>query len=698
MKKQNYFWMAPLALAMVACNDDVIEDSVINRDSAPVREESTSVLADDVKVYPLLYNNFKNVNDVEILSADTTSMQVSSALLDAMQVDLEPGNVISVWTSPDDIPFMRRVQEVSKQGSSYRLYTSGVGLDEVLKEAHLEFDSDVYTNADEMPRNLDGTINDRFYLSEHDGVYHPVALWYHTREEDSMLRHQKRLMTRAGVSSADEDVLSLGYDRDRTVIVEQMGRTRASIDMGVNFKAEVKPMTRPIVVDEDTIATIGLQKANFEFKGGLHARLDCSFWNGVERFEVGPYYSLNGEVKAGVSMKSQLFKVKKEYTIAECQGFTSCFWVGPVPIVVNFTPSLVFSAELKGTAQGAIGAEFKFSGSHHTYACYDYRRDWYIDEGGEDFNYQVTPYAGGTFALDFQTGVYAKAAISLYGIAGPTISVGPSLKAKAEAKIDLVKAEADAKVSASMCLGGKVGAELKIWDWNLGKWECPFTLLEKELYSQSFNYKEWLEQIDKASEIVPAGKATDDWEAAKAEVEKEARYHEDMEEIFADSKTLQRFIYFMSPEFANNTDRWFIDKKEFVEDWQEIKDQHRTFYNWNLEFALWKCKTLEDFEMMQQICEHIDRDAQAKKEMLSKVSKAKVNQAFTFSVVDGVMSIVDALQKYAGVTDSAVVEDWENIRAERTKRIDFVRHYGGNIAEEQNRDYFTPWYSTFCGN
>ena len=159
MKK--YFAAAAMTtLALAACNDEMIDEIADNNNNnnVPACADNSAVLADDVKVYPLLYTNFQNAHDVEITAADTSSMVVKSALLDAMQVELEPGNVISVWTAPEDIPFMRRIEAISKEGGNLRLHTRNVGLDEVLKEAHLEFDSQVYTNADELPRLADGTI------------------------------------------------------------------------------------------------------------------------------------------------------------------------------------------------------------------------------------------------------------------------------------------------------------------------------------------------------------------------------------------------------------------------------------------------------------------------------------------------------------------------------------------------------------
>lgn len=694
MKK--YFAAAAMTtLALAACNDEMIDEIADNNNNnnVPACADNSAVLADDVKVYPLLYTNFQNAHDVEITAADTSSMVVKSALLDAMQVELEPGNVISVWTAPEDIPFMRRIEAISKEGGNLRLHTRNVGLDEVLKEAHLEFDSQVYTNADELPRLADGTINDRFYLSEHDGVYHPTALWYHTQQEDARLRG--RMLTRG---AADEEVLALGYDRERTLIVEDMGQTRGSLDLGVNFKAEVSNMTRPIVVAEDTIASIGLQKAKFAFNGGLHARLDCSFWNGIERFEVGPYYSIEGNLKAGISMKSDLFDLKKEYTIAECQGFTSCFWVGPVPVVVSFTPSLVFNAELSGSAKGAIGAEVSFKGSHHTYACYERNDGWYLDEGGEDFHYDVKPYAGGSLGVEFQTGLYAKAAVSLYGVAGPTVSAGPYFKAAAEASVDYVKGDIAAKVSASVGLGGKVGAKLSIWRWSLAKWEMPFNLLEKEILNKTFSLEEWLKEIEAANEIMPTGDA-EEWEAAKAEAEKEQRYQDDLDDIIGNhEQALRRFVKFMDPNYEFLPyEGWFDGHHDVIADWQVIKEQHVTFYDWELEFALWESEVKGNAELMQQISEHIAQNVQKKMELLEKVTLAQVKAVFNKCIYSDGFTITEALQAHRIPTDPVIVKDLENIRAEREKHLEYgVRT--NTLNQEDNRDYHTPWFQAFGKN
>lgn len=694
--RKNLFWLASVALALVACNDDAIDETADNKSNEPTNEEASGAeLADDLKVYPLLYNNYISDDDVEITASDTSSIVVKNELLDALKVKLESGDVISVWTSRNDIPFMRRVVEVNKEGSNVRLHTENIGLDEVLKEAHLEFDSQIYTNLDETPRNADGTINDRFYLSENDGVYHPTALWYHSEEEDARLRGET--LTRAAAD--DGDVLKLGYDNERTIIVEDLGPTRGSVDLGVKFSATVTNLTRPIVLDNDTIAKIGLQNAKFAFSGGLHARLDCSLWNGVERFEVGPYYSIEGNLKAGISMSSDLFKLKEEYTIAECQGFTSCFWVGPVPVVVSFTPSLMFGAELNGKATGSIGANVTFKGSHHTYACYDYRDGWHLDEGGEDFTYSVDPYAGGSLSVEFQTGLYAKAAVSLYGVAGPTLSAGPYFKASAEASVDQIKSDIAAKVTASVGLGGAVGAQLKVWSWSLAKWEVNFNLLEKKILDKSFSLQEWLKEIEKASEIMPTGDASEDWEAKQAEVEKEQRYQDDLDNIIGDNeKALKRFIHYMDPAFGYYTEEtWYADHSDVVADWKQIKEQGHTFYNWNMEFALWECMVTENTEMMQSISEHIAKDTETKMGILKDVLPAKIRIAFEHAVIGCDMEVVQALENFGIPTEQALVEDLQNIRDERQKHLEYGR-MTGTYNQEMQRDYFTPWYQTFVPN
>ena len=61
----------------------------------------------------LNYFDFINPDDVEILNADTTLIRVSQAYLDKIKTKINKNDVLSIWTSIDTPPFIRKVLSVS---------------------------------------------------------------------------------------------------------------------------------------------------------------------------------------------------------------------------------------------------------------------------------------------------------------------------------------------------------------------------------------------------------------------------------------------------------------------------------------------------------------------------------------------------------------------------------------------------------
>ena len=474
----------------VGCNDDKMVQNHAEQDI--VKKENIKganyELADGMEVYQLLYTNFVTPNDVT-LSPDTCTVTVNSALLAKMGVTLKAGNVISVWASRNTLPFMRRVKDVKLTGDTYTLQTEYIGIEDVLKNSSLVFDSKLYVNDGVESRCADGTINSERYQSAEDGVIHPSAVFYYTREQSAMLRNDDAATSQMSRAAAP----SMEFDPEQVVIVDELDASRVAFDLGIDISEKLEPIKYSIVNKGDTIGSIGFQELNVNFKGGLHTRLDIS-WFKVKKFEIGPYYSLEGSISPELEFHCDFIKDEFTDDILELKGFTNVFWVGPVPVSISFVPSLVWGAEFKGTVTGRIGAEINFSGNHHDYAVYERGKGWRSDEGGDPFKIKVEPKAEGEIKLESKVGIYLQGAAKLYGVAGPKIAVGPYFSSVAAMSGNLATQNVKGKLSMDIGLGGKIGAEVKIWKWELGSWESEFNIMNLNIIDKNFDLQEWLKE------------------------------------------------------------------------------------------------------------------------------------------------------------------------------------------------------------
>ncbi|MCF0193117.1 MAG: hypothetical protein HUK05_06865, partial [Prevotella sp.] len=464
MKRFNVFLLAVIATIFVSCADD--NDAIFeNNGFAPthvgqracVKGENYE-LADGIEVVQLLYDNFDAPNDVTIESADSTSIQVKASLLNKMKAKIKPGNVVSIWNTRNAPPFMRRVTDIKQDGDSYALTTEDIGIEDVLKNAQLELDSHVYCDSNSRSRCADGTINNDFYTEDND-VIHPCGIWVRNKEANSR---------RGGTD--------MMYDTSKTIIVDELQGSRFGADLGISIAGTYNDLMFPLKFMGKKGGSLGIKEVNVKFRGGIHAELDIS-WFKVDKFSVGPYYSLEGNLRPLLSFSGDI--VKKEFTekIADFPGYDITFWVGPVPVLIAFEPSLVFGAKLEGTVQGHFGADISFKGNHHIYAVYKRDKGWDKDCDGKPFECEVEPQLGGEIKLESKMGVYIQGAVKLYKVAGPKIAFGPYVKFEAGMEKNFATDNATANVKLGMGLGGTIGAEVNIWKWKLGEWKTDFDLL-----------------------------------------------------------------------------------------------------------------------------------------------------------------------------------------------------------------------------
>ena len=189
------------------------------------------------------------------------------------------------------------------------------------------------------------------------------------------------------------------------------------------------------------------------------------------------YFAMNPNLTVGFSKKVSLPKDKQRVNLCKVSGIGVTFFIGIVPVHIDFDPSvyLKFTAELEGSAK--IGIDYNFATQFR--AGVKYNNGWSGISNGEIVKNEfslIKPNVG----LDAKAGVGLMLGVDVIidKIAGPSIALGPQVNAKANLTYSYWKdgGEWDFKAKATAGVAGEVGAKIKVFGYELADWKCPFEL------------------------------------------------------------------------------------------------------------------------------------------------------------------------------------------------------------------------------
>ena len=101
--------MAMAMVVMSACKDD----------DSPVLEPKP----EDLTPFAMTYIDFITPNDVQILSADTTRISVSSAYAKKMGIKFFKDRAVTIWRTIGTIPFIRIITDAQESNGEIILTT-----------------------------------------------------------------------------------------------------------------------------------------------------------------------------------------------------------------------------------------------------------------------------------------------------------------------------------------------------------------------------------------------------------------------------------------------------------------------------------------------------------------------------------------------------------------------------------------------
>jgi len=491
---------AAATVSFTACSDDVIENE--KQGAATVKASETDRLLEPIG---LMYTDFINENDVTILNNDTTEICISKAYADKMGIANFVNHPMGIWDKKENAAYLRRATEQRLVGDRYILKVKRSTLAEVIGGRNITLNTGLYYNpqgattraaATGMPEEAGKYIDE-------ENIIHPAAITINSLPGDDMTRGAMGGYATYTVeelfNGADDGTtrwfLKDLYNYAKKKVVEGVtyvvNKTEYTID-GKKQKYEVMHHKSELKKDmkfecgptpADTI-NVNFQcpiEFDIDYTLEVHAKGDItSVWiprlSYLETYFDG-YFAVNPELTVGFSKDISLPKDKQRVNLAKLGGIGFTFFIGYVPVHIDFDPSLYLklNASLEGNAH--VGLNYDFAAKFRAGVKYDGNWNGIADGDIEKNSFDVVKP---TVELEAKAGIGLMLGVDVIidKMAGPTLSMGPQVKA--EAKLSYTRwqgnGEWDFKAKAVAGCGGEFGAKLKVFGYELAEWKTPFDL------------------------------------------------------------------------------------------------------------------------------------------------------------------------------------------------------------------------------
>lgn len=529
------------AVSFTACSDE------LDNSANDVAESSRVAGANDELLNPLglVYTDFINSNDVQILNDDTTMISVSKAYADKMGINNFVNHPMGIWQSLNEAAYLRRATSQRLSGDRYILNVVPSALGEIIQDGELKVNTALYVDPSKQvsTRAAGGDARGAQYVDD-NGVIHPAAITLNLGEGAAT-----RGAGNGNVTFTPEDLL--GHQTRNAVedffteLIRGVGQSIVHGDpgCGVTFSTggacdlfTFSPtINRDFKIEcgkesGDTI-TLGV-KCPTEFTLGYRMNMYVVN-NKVKNFETAltGSFAFKPQLTVGSSKKLEIPEDKSSFKLTDLPGAAFTIYVMGVPVLITLVNHM--DVKFDASVQGKIYAGIKYEFASTFEAGLKYDGSWHPITDGEITKNEVsfiTPRAD--VHAETGIGLLFCSDVLVGGVVGPTASVGPKLGGELDmtfAPFDAIPFKADAAIK--MGVYGEVGAKLALWKIQLAKFTCPFTLGPEITLWEYSNWK------DKDNDDSPSTFYFNDM-TKKAKEEAEAARREKMEDY---SKRLQKY-------------------------------------------------------------------------------------------------------------------------------------------------------------
>lgn len=496
----NILTAGVFTVAFTACSDDLTDSNAMNGNEANIAANNNEKLLEPLG---LVYTDFINDNDVTIQNADTTEISVSKAYADKMGVSNFVNHPMGIWDKKDNAAYLRRATEQRLEGDRYILKVKRSTIAEVAGGRDLTLNTGLYYNPEAaatrasitgMPENV------AKYIDENN-VIHPAAITINSLSGEEV-------STRGGVTNYGtytvEEIFTGQVGADTrwgffSWIKEKVEDVANKVKEASTYSIDVNKQTVPMMREKINLKkqwkiqcgseegdSININvKCPFEFALdytlAMHAKGDITTLMIPKLKDLETYYDgsfgMKPTVTFGFSNSISIPKEKQKIKLYSCTGLGVTFFIGCVPVHIDFDPSIYIKlkASLEGSA--TVGLDYEFGAKFRAGMKYD-NGGWggIFDGGVEKSEFHLhTPQA----ELEASAGVGLMLGVDVIidKVAGPSINLGPQLNANATLTFDPLADDPFAlKAKVTAGCAGEVGGKIKVFGYEIAEWQWPFEI------------------------------------------------------------------------------------------------------------------------------------------------------------------------------------------------------------------------------
>ncbi len=511
-----------------SCSDD----DPMSQDSAAANQEITSDGEGISKPIGLVYTDFITENDVQILNADTTEIAVSKALADKKGITNFVNHPMGIWQAFDQRAYLRRATAQRLVGDKYILTVVRSALGEVLANQDVELNTSIFVNPN-AGANTRGAAGMADKYTDSQNRIHPAAVTINA------LVGADGTMTRGaggagfGTLSAEQimngenfgDAQTRGFFSDAYNAIKRainfidnvrkngLGIKGENNGKIMNLEGEITPPKIHIKLGDKEGDTLTINsKVPYELSLDYTLKLDSkvkirSLWDMWEEETLNPInftcnyfegrldgdFSVAPQMTMGFGAKLEVPKDKQNIKLCDLGEITFTFMAGYVPVAVTLQPHLNLHLEAGVEGKVTTGIKYEYASEFSAGGKYDKKNGGWkpiakYETAKNDFSF-IRPR--GTFKAEAAAGILLACDVLVDLVAGPTLSVGPLVKAGMEAKLGLYdEVPFTFKAGVKAGIYGRAGAKIKLWKIQLFEWQTELTFgPEWDIWSYEYDGK-----------------------------------------------------------------------------------------------------------------------------------------------------------------------------------------------------------------
>ncbi len=484
------FYSALLILASVVavmgCSDD--DETPAAVDNTPPSDEivETTYTANPrafaLKFYDFIGDGSENIKR---LDSDTVRIEINEGLLTYLNIsELKEGDVLNIWEDIDCPPYIRVVNAVERTSSGYIVTTQEGSIADLFESLEGCFDTELFSDNSNRPeRSLtrSDAMDDYQYVDDEEdfkqfvddeGKIHPFILY--TPDEETPNEYDYSLAEKEYDEMTDSILLTRGISWGKTWHLLNINKDR------INIYPKKDKDGSPIGV--------------FVTDASLKAQANLEVYFQINIFEKNRFWAkMDGNVSIDAPIHFRFagmqLKEEKNFPVFEFSPICTAFAIGPFVIPVIFRNGFIFKCSGSINGNLSMMLPFHYDASFQAGPKYEGGRwsNFNNFEWHAGINYdKLSAVPSATLSLDGGIGFYLHSGAYFGSAIGPYVEVGP--QAKVGANASLAGNDVIFNTKGSVGIGGEVGAEIKIWKFDLGKAAIPFSIKSKELWNVDLRF------------------------------------------------------------------------------------------------------------------------------------------------------------------------------------------------------------------